>query len=177
MGRGRAGRRGSREQDANINGALCRHHDEHFASMNPCYLHTSLFCGHWHNPHSVWRWGNQDAECLIPGFQAYHAVWLHVLHWEVIVMVKHQVTQWRLVSIWDCGKSACMCDGGWGVFWNKSNKIYWWNSKSMTREGKGENWRRKWQPTPVSLPGESHGQRSLAGGSLWGRKSRTRLSD
>ena len=24
-------------------------------------------------------------------------------------------------------------------------------------------WRRKWQPTPVFLPGESHGQRSLAG--------------
>ena len=24
-------------------------------------------------------------------------------------------------------------------------------------------WRRKWQPTPVSLPGESHGQRSLVG--------------
>ena len=24
-------------------------------------------------------------------------------------------------------------------------------------------WKRKWQPTPVFLPGESHGQRSLAG--------------
>ena len=24
-------------------------------------------------------------------------------------------------------------------------------------------WRRKWQPVPVFLPGESHGQRSLAG--------------
>ena len=24
-------------------------------------------------------------------------------------------------------------------------------------------WRRKWQPTPVFLPGECHGQRSLAG--------------
>ena len=24
------------------------------------------------------------------------------------------------------------------------------------------SWRRKWQPTPVFLPGESHGQRSLA---------------
>ena len=24
-------------------------------------------------------------------------------------------------------------------------------------------WRRKWQPTPVFLPGESQGQRSLAG--------------
>ena len=38
-------------------------------------------------------------------------------------------------------------------------------------------WRRKWQSTPVFLPGESHGQRSLAGYSPWGRKSRTWLSD
>ena len=27
-------------------------------------------------------------------------------------------------------------------------------------------WRRPWQPTPVLSPGESHGQRSLAGDSL-----------
>ena len=31
-------------------------------------------------------------------------------------------------------------------------------------------WRRKWQPTPVPLPGKSHGQRSLVGYSPWGRK-------
>ena len=31
------------------------------------------------------------------------------------------------------------------------------------------NWRRKWQPTPVFLPGESHGQRSLVGCSPGGR--------
>ena len=31
-------------------------------------------------------------------------------------------------------------------------------------------WRRKWQPTPVFLPGEFHGQRSLAGYSSWGRR-------
>ena len=30
--------------------------------------------------------------------------------------------------------------------------------------------RRKWQPTPVFLPGESHGQRSLVGYSPRGRK-------
>ena len=30
-------------------------------------------------------------------------------------------------------------------------------------------WRRKWQPTPVFLPGESHGQRSLVGYSPQGR--------
>ena len=32
------------------------------------------------------------------------------------------------------------------------------------------SWRRKWQPAPVSLPGESHGRRSLAGYSPLGRK-------
>ena len=31
-------------------------------------------------------------------------------------------------------------------------------------------WRRKWQPTPVFLPGKSHRQRSLAGYSPWGPK-------
>ena len=31
-------------------------------------------------------------------------------------------------------------------------------------------WRRKWQPTPVLLPGESHGGRSLVGYSPWGCK-------
>ena len=31
-------------------------------------------------------------------------------------------------------------------------------------------WRRGWQPTPVFLPGESHGQRSLAGYSPWDHK-------
>ena len=30
------------------------------------------------------------------------------------------------------------------------------------------HWRRKRQPTPVSLPGESQGQRSLVGCRLWG---------
>ena len=30
--------------------------------------------------------------------------------------------------------------------------------------------RRKWQPTPVFLPGKSHGQRSLAGYSPWGHE-------
>ena len=31
-------------------------------------------------------------------------------------------------------------------------------------------WRKKWQPTPLFLPGESHGQRSLVGYSPWGHK-------
>ena len=36
----------------------------------------------------------------------------------------------------------------------------------LAREGNG---RRQWQPTPVLLPGKSHGRRSLVGCSPWGR--------
>ena len=58
--------------------------------------------------------------------------------------------------------------------------VPWWRSgKESTcqcRQRGFDPWvrkmpcRRKWQPTPVSLPGESHGQRSLAGHSPWGRR-------
>ena len=37
-------------------------------------------------------------------------------------------------------------------------------------------WRREWHPTPVFLPGESHGQRSQAGYSPWGNKELKWLS-
>ena len=37
------------------------------------------------------------------------------------------------------------------------------------------HWRRKWQPTPVFLPGESRGRGSLVGCRLWGRTEWTRL--
>ena len=33
-----------------------------------------------------------------------------------------------------------------------------------------ELWRRQWHPTPVLLPGKSHGWRSLVGCSPWGRE-------
>ena len=37
-------------------------------------------------------------------------------------------------------------------------------------------WRRAWQPTPAFLPGEFHGQRSLAGYNSWVTKSLIRLT-
>ena len=53
----------------------------------------------------------------------------------------------------------------------------WWATvhgiaKSQTRlsDFTFMHWKRKWQPTPVFLPGESHGQRSLVGYSPWDRK-------
>ena len=36
--------------------------------------------------------------------------------------------------------------------------------------GSGDPWRRDWLPSPVFLPGEFHGQRSLEGYSPWGHR-------
>ena len=33
--------------------------------------------------------------------------------------------------------------------------------------GQEDPWRKEWQPTPVFLPGESHGQQSMMGYSPW----------
>ena len=41
----------------------------------------------------------------------------------------------------------------------------------------GNRRRRQWHPTPVLLPGKSHGRRSLVGAVHGVAKSRTRLSD
>ena len=43
----------------------------------------------------------------------------------------------------------------------------WVSSQSWNGKSPGE---RKWQPTPVFLPKEFHGQRSLAGHDSWGHK-------
>ena len=72
------------------------------------------------------------------------------------------------------------------LIWNQRWNPWWLSGKEPACQCKryGFNpWvgkiplRRNWQPTPVFLPGESYGQRSLAGYSPWGRKSRTRLSN
>ena len=44
-------------------------------------------------------------------------------------------------------------------------QICMWKSVLKTRLAQ---WRRKWQPTPVLLPGEFHGQRNLVGCCPWG---------
>ena len=57
---------------------------------------------------------------------------------------------------WQCGKKyAC---------WRKRRRFDSWVRKIP--------WRRKWQPTPVFLFGESHGQSSLEGYSPWGGRVR-----
>ena len=42
------------------------------------------------------------------------------------------------------------------------------NAGDVRDKGSIPGMEKKWQPTPVFLPGESHGQRSLVGYSQWG---------
>ena len=57
-----------------------------------------------------------------------------------------------------------------------SQMTQWWRTCVQRRRHKCDpwvgmiSWRRKWRPTPVFLPGKSHGQRILAGYSPWGHK-------
>ena len=61
-----------------------------------------------------------------------------------------------------------------------SGGVPWWLSSKESACNAGDTgldpwvrkipWRREWQPTPVFLPGKSHGQRNLEGYSPWGLK-------
>ena len=61
-----------------------------------------------------------------------------------------------------------------GEIWNCS-LLSWGPFTSCRKVNLGHSpipcmhWRRKWQPTPVFLPGESQGRRGLVGCRLWGR--------
>ena len=63
--------------------------------------------------------------------------------------------------------------------WYTEGLLWWLSGRESTCQWRrhGFNpwvrkilWRKKWQPTPVFLPGKSHGQRSLVGYSPWGCK-------
>ena len=45
----------------------------------------------------------------------------------------------------------------------------WCNQFHFKMHPSASIWRRQWHPTPVLLPGKSHGRRSLEGCSPWGR--------
>ena len=45
-----------------------------------------------------------------------------------------------------------------------------WLALVLIGQFSGHIWRRQWHPTPILLPGKSHGRKSLVGCSPWGRK-------
>ena len=81
--------------------------------------------------------------------------------WELVSIFLSRHTLWVGASLWLSGYRICLrC---------KRNKFDPWVGKIP--------WRRKWQSTPVFLPGKPHGQRKLVCYYLWVPKSQTQLSD
>ena len=83
------------------------------------------------------------------------------------IMASGPITSWQIdeetVSDFIFGGSKITVDG------DCSHEIKtltpWKKSYDQPRQ---DIWRRKWHPTPVLLPGKSHGRRSLVGCSPWG---------
>ena len=77
-------------------------------------------------------------------------------------------------------EDACVCRGRKAYEMLCWEQIQWWIRWCRVRLQCGRPrfdawvrmipWRREWLPTPVFLPGESHGQRNLVGYSPWGHK-------
>ena len=66
------------------------------------------------------------------------------------------------------GQGGLACCSPWGCKQSDmTERLNWTGFDPWVRK---IPWRRKWQPTPMFLPGKSHGQRSLVGYTLWGHK-------
>ena len=93
----------------------------------------------------------------------------------------------KLVTVFKIStNSFCNSRGLWANCWRAPDKsflslkrasqvVQWYRSSLKCRRRKRGGfgkipWRRKWQPAPVFLPGEFHGQRSLADYTPWGCK-------
>ena len=104
--------------------------------------HFSIFCLENTTDRGAW-WAT---------VQAVAKSWTQLSNWTHIhIFIRAYIKLASLVAQWwrihllcrRCGFCPCI------------KKISWW---------------RKWQPTPVFLPGKSHGQKSLEGYSPWDRK-------
>ena len=102
--------------------------------------------------------------CSLPGVDSWstETFWKHHVKWQGEYQPRNQESQHKVSMMWGfpggtSGKEpTCQCRR------QKRHRFNPWVRKIR--------WRRAWQPTPVFLPGESHGQRSLVGYSPWGPK-------
>ena len=108
---------------------------------------------------------------------------IHIVKAMVFLVVTYRCENWTMK------KTECQRTNAFKLWcWKRFLRVLW-NARrpnqSILKEINPEyslellllTWRRKWQPAPIFVPGESHGQRSLAGYSPQGRKSQTRFND
>ena len=91
-----------------------------------------------------------------------------------------------LALLHDCRPSGLFCSPRITLFYTFFGLSWWFRWKRICLHFRRPEfdpwvrkipWRREWQPTPVFLPGELHGQRSLVGYISWGCKESSWLSN
>ena len=102
------------------------------------------------------KWLSSSSSCVSLDIQ-----WLHSLlfQWYFGIPKENPGEMWFSIIQWPCVL------------------VYVWESPQILHVVLNLIWRRKWQPTPLFLPGEFHGQRSLVAKIHGVTKSRTWLSD
>ena len=107
--------------------------------------------------------------------------------WHIKLTIPESGTAVRLApcqfhkqyTIWVCGNEerGHLSTLAWKIPWTEEpGRLQYKGSRKVRHDWVTSHslftfmhWRRKWQPTPVFLPGESQGQGSLVGCHLWGR--------
>ena len=128
----------------------------------------------WHRTfHSISRWPLVFSTCFLSGTLR-PCVRIVIIQWEFWLMVgstlekemaPHSSTlAWKIPWTEEPGRLQSL--GSWRVGHDSASSLSLFTFM---------HWRRKWQPTPVFLPGESQGWGSLVGCHLWVAQSRTRL--
>ena len=131
-------------------------HPQTFILLEKCVsFHQIFWCARNHSK-EVWKYPNCSWHISIP-FNSFRLPQL-----SERMLYKRNFFFFFNVPRWLSGKeSTCLC---------KRRGFGSWVSKIL--------WRRKWQSTPIFLPGKSHGQRRLVGYSPMGlQKSQTWLSE
>ena len=96
-------------------------------------------------------------DCNTPSFPAHHQLLVH-LKLEKAVAPHSSTLAWKTPWTEEPGRLQSMGSLWVGHDWATSLSFFTFMP-----------WRRKWQPNPVFLPGESQGRGSLVGCRLWGR--------
>ena len=104
-------------------------------------------------------------------YEIYIYIYIHFPILAAVIQFQASLSIWHLDSYhwvffhWSCTNSASQL-----ALMVKDSPA---NAGDIKRHGpwiRKIPWRRAWQPTPILLPGEPHGQRSLAAYCPWGKK-------
>ena len=119
-------------------------------------------------------------QCRRPGFNPWAGKIPRRRKWQPapVLLPRESHGQRRLSGY---SLSSCWVAYSWATStYSIGERLPWWLSgKESTGQGRRCEfypwfgtipWKRKWQSTPVFLPGKFHGQRSQAGCSLWGHR-------